>query len=244
MFVKSMEITVVLPAYNEAVTIEKCVNFVKKILAKKSYEIIIAEDGSSDGTREIAQKIAKRDKKIRLISSRKKLGRGLALKNAFKIAKGDVFCYIDADIATDMEYLPKLLKYVKDYDVVLGSRYLPDSVVERPFLRSLFSKSYNFFVRYIIGCRISDTQIGFKAFSKEFVQKEIMKINEKTWAWDTIVVVDACKKGYRIKEFPVKWKETRNKRTPLLRLLRDMKIHGRVLCKLFLKWNLGFDIEL
>jgi glycosyltransferase involved in cell wall biosynthesis len=237
-------ITVVLPAYNEARRIKKCVAAVKHSLEKNNYEIIIAEDGSTDGTDKIAAAIVKRDKKIRLITHHEKLGRGLALKNAFKIAKGNTICYIDSDLATDMKYMQDLIAYAKKFDVVLGSRYMPSSVVRRPILRSLFSKFYNFFVHYVIGCDVRDTQIGFKAFSRKFVEKEIMKINEKTWAWDTIVMVNACKKGYKIKEFPIVWNEKRSKKTSISRLLSDIRIHGTVLLKLFLKWNLEFDIRL
>ena len=130
-------ITVVLPAYNEARRIKKCVAAVKHSLAKNNYEIIIAEDGSTDGTDKIAAIIAKRDKKIRLITHREKLGRGLALKNAFKIANGNIICYIDSDLATDMKYMPGLIAYAKKFDVVLGSRYMPSSVVTQLSLKVL-----------------------------------------------------------------------------------------------------------
>lgn len=237
-------ITVVLPAHNEAARLEKCVKEVKNFLKRKDYEIIIAEDGSKDGTDRIAAGISGRDKKIRLIHSIIRLGKGLALKNAFKIARGEIVCFLDVDLATDMKYLPKLIDYAKDFDVVMGSRYMPQSVTKRPFMRSFASIVYNSFVRNVIGCKVYDTQIGFKAFSKKFIHQEIMKIREKTWAWDTIVVVNAIKKGYRVKEFPVKWIEPKGRRTNMIRLVSDTIIHGRVILKLFLKWRLGVNISL
>lgn len=129
------------------------------------------------------------------------------MKRAFKISKGDTICYLDVDLATSMRYMSELIEYSKDHDVVFGSRYMPGSVVRRPHLRESVSRIYNSLIRNVIGCQVFDVQIGFKAFSRRFVDKEIMKINEKSWAWDTIVVVEAIKKGYKVKEFPVKWKE-------------------------------------
>lgn len=236
-------ITVVLPAYNEASRLENCVRAVKRSL-KNNYEIIIAEDGSTDGTDKIATEISRKDRHIKLMQYPRKLGRGLALKKAFKNAKGNIMCYLDVDLATDMKYFPQLIDYAKNFDVVCGSRYMSGSSLQRPALRDAISRFYNSFVRYIIGCDVHDTQIGFKAFSKKFVENEIMSIDEKSWAWDTIVVVNACKKGYKVKEFPVKWIEKKGKKTSISRLLADMRIHGRVLAKLFLKWNLGLDVRL
>lgn len=237
-----MKISVVLPAHNEANRLKRCVRAVESSLRKYNYEIIIAEDGSTDGTERIAAKLA--SEKIKLINHRKKLGRGSALKNAFRIATGNIICYLDVDLATDAKYLPKLINYAKKFDVAFGSRYMRGSSVRRPIVRNFVSRFYNSFVRVIIGCDVHDTQIGFKAFSKKFVDKEIMNIDEKSWAWDTVVIVNACKKNYSVKEFPVKWVETKNKRTSATRLLSDVKIHGRVLAKLFLRWNLGLNIRL
>ena len=240
---KEVELSLVLPAYNEAPRLESCFEEVKKALEGKNYEIIIAEDGSTDGTDKIAEKIAKMNKNVYHLHHDKKLGRGLALKKAFSLCKGKILAYIDVDMATDVKHLNELIQLAKENDVVTGSRYLPESNVERPILREFSSRVYNFLIRKLLGCRIFDSQCGFKAFSRKFFLREIKKINEKTWAWDTIVMVEAIKKGYKVKEFPVEWREKKELHTNVKRLIKDFMIHGRVLFKLFLRWKVGVKIE-
>lgn len=242
--VGKIELSLVLPAYNEAPRLEKCVEAVKRFLKGKKYEIIIAEDGSTDGTDKIAEKIAKTNKNIYHIHNDKKLGRGLALKNAFSLCKGKILAYLDVDMATDINHLKELIKFAKENDVVTGSRYLPGSLTERPILREFFSKVYNFLIRKLLGCKIFDSQCGFKAFSRKFFEEEIKNIYEKTWAWDTIVMVEAVKKGYKVKEFPVKWVEKKEFKTNVKRLIKDFIIHGKVIFKLFLKWRVGLNVKL
>ena len=229
-------LSLILPAYNEAQRLEHCVDEVKRVLDNKTdYEIIIAEDGSKDGTNKIAANLAKKHKNITHIHSDKKLGRGLALKGAFRTAKGDILAYIDVDLAVSAEYLPCLITYAKEYDVVTGSRYIKGADVKRPFLRKFFSQGYDFIIRILFGCKVYDFQCGFKAFSKRFVENVAIKIDEKTWAWDTVALVLASKKGYRIKDFPVKWCEQKGVRhsTNIKRMISDIKIHGGVITKLF-----------
>ncbi|MEM5814622.1 MAG: glycosyltransferase [Candidatus Aenigmatarchaeota archaeon] len=237
--------SLVLPAHNEAPRLE---NSVKKIIAalkEVDYEIIIAEDGSTDGTYDIAKRLEKANKRIRVIHAEEKLGRGKALKRAFSISKGDSVGYIDVDLATDLKYLPQLIEYSKKYDMVTGSRYTPGAKTERPLLRKFFSTCYNIIIRIFLGCKIYDSQCGFKAFSRRFVEKEIANIKENTWAWDTVVLVEGIKKGYSFKEFPVEWTEMKEKAhsASFKRIYSDVKKHGLVLLKLFAKWRLGMKVE-
>lgn len=238
--------SIILPAYNEAGNLENCANAAREALKDYNYEIIIAEDGSTDGTDKIAEKLAKVNKRIRFLHNNKKLGRGLALKNAFKIARGKKIGYIDVDMATDMKHLKELIEYSNDYDVVTGSRYLKISKTKRPLLRDAVSRVYNFLIRFLLGCKIYDSQCGFKAFSRRFVENEIFNIKEKSWAWDTAVLITAAKKGYKIKEFPVDWIEKKGRKhsASFGRIQKDIKIHGSMLIKLFMKYRLGMNIEI
>lgn len=238
--------SLILPAHNESANLEKCVYTVQSILDGQNYEIIIAEDGSVDGTDKIAERLAKENNRIRFLHDNKKLGRGLALKKACKISRGERIGYIDVDMATDIMHLKELIEYSRQYDVVTGSRYMESSETKRPFLREIVSRSYNFLVRFMLDCEIYDSQCGFKAFSKKFVNDEILNIEEKTWAWDTIVLVNAIKKGYKFKEFAVEWEEKKDSKhsASLKRIYKDIKIHGYVLIKLFKKYRLGLDTRL
>ncbi|MBM4400838.1 MAG: glycosyltransferase, partial [Crenarchaeota archaeon] len=135
----SVEVSVVFPAYNEADALETAVEKVTKALDEfaRSYEIIIAEDGSTDGTDKLAAALAEKYPFVKHIHGEKRLGRGTALKNAFKQSNGEVLVYMDLDLATDLKHLKSLVCAVEfeGYDFATGSRMLPQSDVERSSTR-------------------------------------------------------------------------------------------------------------
>ena len=124
-----MKVSIVLPAYNEAKRPE---NSIKKVLSAAKdigydFEIIIAEDGSTDGTDKIASELAKRYNVVRHIHSDERLGRGRALKNAFKEANGDVLVYMDVDLSTDLTHLKELV----DSIVIEGNEFLSEGHIKK-----------------------------------------------------------------------------------------------------------------
>jgi hypothetical protein len=208
---EKVEISLVLPAHNEAGRIEEVVRQTKKALREisSSFEIIIAEDGSTDGTDEIAKKIEAMDSSVRCIHSEERLGRGKALKRAFKIAKGEILAYMDVDLSTDMKYLKHLIEAIKDenYDFATGSRMLEGSEVKRGFKRNMMSRVFNFLVRKVLKSKIRDHQCGFKSFCSSSLMSVIDDIEDNHWFWDTEMLVRAQRKGYKVKEFPVRWED-------------------------------------
>ncbi len=206
------EFSIVLPAHNEAPRLEKAVAAVKQALGKNyDYELIIAEDGSSDGTFELAKKIASKNGNVRVLHSDEKLGRGRALSRAFAQAKGKFVAYMDVDLATEMRHCRELLDRVKrGADVVTGSRYLSESRARRSSKRLFFSGFYNFFVRLLLGSRLHDHQCGFKAFRKSVALELCRGAKSKKWFWDTEVLVLAQKRGLKVEEFPIGWMEQRS----------------------------------
>ncbi|MEM3730614.1 MAG: glycosyltransferase [Candidatus Bathyarchaeia archaeon] len=233
-------LVVTIPACNEAKFLEKAVSTLLRETSalEKDYVIVIAEDGSVDGTDAIAQRLAKENPRIIHIHSDKKLGRGLALKNAWKKVRGDAYLYVDCDLATDMKYYPQLIAAIKNgYDLVTGSRYINGARVRRPGLRHFVSKAYNLLIRTTFKTRVYDHQIGFKAFSDKLVRELLDVCESKDWFWDTEIIVRAVHGGYKCLEFPVKWEEKRGSRTPLKRLVKDIYIHGKGLLKLGISLN-------
>ena len=203
-----MELSVVLPAYNEADKLESAVERTAEELKKitPSFEILIAEDGSTDGTDEIASALAKKYDYIKHLHSEERLGRGRALTRAFKSANGEIFVYLDVDLATDMTYLKQLTGAVqKGYDISTGSRMLPESMVKRSFRRGMASKGFNFLTKLFLRSKIHDHQCGFKAFRRDVLLSLIDQVKDQHWFWDTEILVRAQRQGYRIKEFPVRW---------------------------------------
>ena len=172
------------------------------------FEIIIAEDGSTDGTDRIASSLARTVRLCVHLHSDERQGRGKALNRAFKAASGEVLCYIDVDLATDMKYLEKLIRAVSmdGYDFATGSRMMPESDAKRPFKREFASRGYNFLVRLFLHSKLYDHQCGFKAFRREALFELLDEIENQHWFWDTEVLVRAQQKGYRVMEFPVYWR--------------------------------------
>jgi len=213
---KKVEFSVVLPAHNEAGRVEEAVKETKRALEEflrsGAFEIIIAEDGSTDGTAEIARRIAALVPAVTHLHSDARLGRGTALNRAFKHAKGEVLAYLDADLSTEMSHLKPLLWAVKKeggegYDFATGSRMLKNSEVKRSFKRAAMTRVFNFLVRRILNSKIRDHQCGFKSFRRDALVSLLDEIKDNHWFWDTELLVRAQRRGYKIKEIPVRWED-------------------------------------
>jgi glycosyltransferase involved in cell wall biosynthesis len=230
-------VSVIIPAYNEKSKIKHAIETARCTIrdANLEGEIIIAEDGSNDGTREIVAQMANLDSRIILISSDQRLGRGRALNRAIKASNGNIVCYIDADLATDMAHLPELIDAVmnKGFDFATGSRCIQKSEARRNKKRFLASRVYNGMVRLILGSEVYDHQCGFKAFDRNRVISLLDEVKDNNWFWDTEILVRGQKHGYRIKEIPVKWKESDSTK---VNILKDANEMGRQIFGLW--WDL------
>ena len=216
-----VEVSVVFPAYNEVDYLDSAVQKTTRTLKEftSSYEIIIAEDGSSDGTAERSEELVQKYPYVRHIHREKRLGRGAALKNAFKQSYGKVVVYMDLDLATNLRALKPLVEAinVESYDFSTGSRMLPQSKVERSLRRSISSKTYNFLVRRMLGSKLRDHQCGFKAFKRDPVLQLLDEVDATHWFWDTEIVVRAQRHGFKVKEIPVEWQSGKGTKVNLLK---------------------------
>ena len=235
-----MKVSVVLPAHNEADALEPAVSEITKVLDEygEAYEIVIAEDGSTDGTDKKADELSERLPTVWHLHAEKRLGRGKALKNAFRQSNGEILVYMDVDLATDVKQLKELINSVdrEGYDFATGSRLLPESNVERSGTRNIASKTYNFMVRTVLGSKVKDHQCGFKAFRREPLMQLLDEVEAVHWFWDTELLVRAYHGGYRIKEIPVLWKSGRETK---VRLLHDSWHMGWQILALW--WHLKFQ---
>lgn len=203
------EVSVIIPVFNDRASLELAVPKSLDILSRitNSFELIVAEDGSSDGSSDYIRQVQVRDPRIRLLHSDERQGRGKALSRAIREAKGTIVCYYDVDLATDMQHLPELINAIrKGADISTGSRLLPESDIERTEGREIASRGYNFLVRVMLGSMIFDHQCGFKAFNKERIVPILSLVQSNHWFWDTELLVRAQKEGYIVKEFPVRWR--------------------------------------
>lgn len=223
---KNIEVSIIIPVYNGNQQLKKATEKTLANLKKidRNSEIIIAEDGSTDGTYEYASKLTSENSNIRLIHMDQRQGRGQALKRAIRAAKGEVICYIDVDLATDMDYLPLLIDAVLNdgYDFATGSRLLPQSDARRSPTRLVASKSFNWAVRVLLGSQLYDHQCGFKAFKRASVLPLLDEVKDIHWFWDTEILVRGQRHGYEIKEIPVRWNESDSTKVNILKDSKDM----------------------
>jgi len=230
---------VTLPARNEETRLVSAVQRVDGMLQQLGhpYTLLIAEDGSTDNTFKVAKGLVQTYPNLKLIHSDSKLGRGRALRNAWKSTLADVYVFMDADLATDLRFLPKIVSRMQSegLDFVTGSRYSPGSSLRRPLLRKMFSLAYNAIVQVLFRTDISDHQCGFKAFSRRAVMTVLPLTQENGWAWDTEVIVYLKSLGWKMAEMPVSWKEMKSKRTPIKRLVMDISEQGPALVRILVR---------
>ena len=217
------EISVLLPAYNEALQIEKCVREVDHAVSSfsDSYEIIVAEDGSTDGTDCIVSGLLNSIPNLSFQHSPVRLGKGKAIKNAVDSAKGEVIVFMDVDLATSLDCLPQVIRQVEEHGgMVIGSRHVAGSRVQRRASRTLFSLAYNLLVRVLFLDSIHDHQCGFKAMRHE-VAEALGDIKSNGFFFDTEMILRCKKSGFPIMEVGVEWSENRRRSTSKVRLFQD-----------------------
>jgi glycosyltransferase involved in cell wall biosynthesis len=228
---------VTLPVRNEAERLATAVERVDGVLQDLGhpYTLLIAEDGSTDDTFGVARKLAIAYPNLKVLHHQAKLGRGRALRNAWMSTPADVYVFMDADLATDLRFLPQLVTRMQKegLDFVTGSRYSEGSKLRRPILRKMVSLAYNRLVQFVYRTEVSDHQCGFKAFSQRAVKNLLPLTRENGWAWDTEIIIYLKRLGWNMAELPVAWKEMKGRRTPLRRLFYDTYEHACALVRIF-----------
>lgn len=221
-------IVVTVPACNESKNLRKCVEMLLKETSRlgEDFRIVIAEDGSTDGTDIIAQELERMYTQVTHLHSPQKLGKGLALKRAFNKVEGDIYAFIDCDLSTNMKFFPQLINSIKEgNDLAFGSRYMDGAEASRTFLRDVSSRVYNKLIRMLFKDNVLDHQIGFKAFSNRLIKDILNECNSTGWFWDTEILIRSIYNNYKIIEFPVEWKEKKNNRGSL-KMVTDVAIQN------------------
>ena len=200
-------VSVVLPVYNAATQLPMAVEQTLRTMSDTDVEVIIAEDGCTDATPEVAASLAATDDRVVHLHSDQRLGRGAALDRAFTTARGRTLAYLDVDLATDMAHLPELIAAVAEgrADVAVGSRYATGAEVARPPRRAVPSRVYNWLVRRGTGSHLADHQCGFKAIDATVYAQLRERITDRHWFYDTELVVQAQRAGFHVTELPVRW---------------------------------------
>jgi len=223
------DISVVIPAYNEERAIATAIRRVADYFSRlgKSFEIIVVDDGSSDRTSSLVREEMKNYPMLRLLRNDTNGGKGLAVKRGALAADGEWILFLDADLSTQPEEFEKLEPAMRDHDVIIGSRALPDSQITRhqTFLREFGGRFFNKIVQWYMGIPFHDTQCGFKCFNRR-TRVLFEKQTLHGWAFDVELLFLAQKMGFRIAEVPIVWTNdpTSTVRSKdVMRVLRDLR---------------------
>ena len=225
-----MNLTITIPVYNEEPIIvkntEKLVRFLK---AKKiTHELILCNNGSTDNTLKLAKKLEKKHKNIRVISISQK-GVGTVFKKAVKMSKHNNIISVDMDLSTDLEFIPKALKLLQDYDIVVGSKKMGKQ--ERSFFRTIPSTVFIFLVKLFLNLPYRDYSMAAKAYKREAIIKHIGRVDYGTsYVIDLIYFAKKDKK--RILEIPVM---CHDKRKSKFNIINESIYRFKNLVKIFLK---------
>lgn len=222
-------VLVTVPVYNEERFIEPCVRGLRRALSTTDWDwrIAIAEDGSTDRTKEVLDALRKEFSDLIVTTNAAKLGRGLALRRLWRERSEDVFVFVDADMASGTDALLSVAAAAVDGSpVVTGSRYVRGATVHRPPVRSLVSLGYNWLSRRLFREPIRDHQCGLKAFRREALESLLPLTKEDSWFWDTEILVLAARSGFGVEELPISWTEPKTDRTKWGRLAEDVYLHG------------------
>jgi len=214
-------LSIIIPTYNEEKRLPGTLDFIQAFLRKQLYEaeIIISDDGSTDRTVQIAREKLKKTIHQVLVAPKNR-GKGDAVKRGMLAANGKFLLMTDADLSTPIEEVRRFLKYLESGDqIVIGSRALEDSRVEihQGFHRELMGRIYNKIARLFSFRGIEDSQCGFKCFRADVAKKLFSLQQIRGFSFDAEIIFLAQKKGYKIREEPVIWRNSAQSRVKLIK---------------------------
>jgi dolichyl-phosphate beta-glucosyltransferase len=203
-------LSLIIPAYNEESRIASTLGEVDAFLGGlgKPCEVIVVDDGSSDGTLEIAQAKDGEGSRIRVVTYQPNRGKGYAVRKGVYAARGEYIAFSDADLSAPIDQLAKLFHALEQgCDIAIGSRAVKGAEipVHQPFYREVGGKALNRIIQLLAVPRIRDTQCGFKLFKGSIAREIFSKCFLEGWGFDVEVLYLAQKLGYTVAEVPVKW---------------------------------------
>lgn len=217
-------LSLILPIHNEETNLKKNFDLIYKEAKKLgNFEIILAEDGSTDNSLTVCREKSKMPH-VRLMTSKHRLGRGKAIKKAITVANGEIIGYIDIDLAVPVKYLDIAVTSVKHGVLfVTGSRYIKGSKIRRSPARLFASMSYNWLIAILFGSKVKDHQCGFKFWSSDFIKEEIKKTKDNHWFFDSELIILSQRDNIKILEIPIEWKEQPKSNVTLIDILYFLK---------------------
>jgi dolichyl-phosphate beta-glucosyltransferase len=223
-------LSVVIPAFNEEQRLPRTIEQIERYLAGRqdSYELILVDDGSTDGTRLVMDAAAARNQRVRLEALPANRGKGRALAAGVAIASGAQVLVTDADLSTPIEELGKLEAALKaGAGVAIASRAIKGSRIEipQPIYRVAMGKVFNLIVQIVLLPGIWDTQCGFKLFRADVAHPVFAGLTTDGFGYDPEVLYLAKRRGVKIVEVPVVWRHSAPTKVMPIRSSLDMFKH-------------------
>ena len=210
---QSPELSIVIPCYNEEERLPRTIEQIERYLEGKdlSYELILVDDGSTDGTRQIQEAAAERNPSVRVEALPRNRGKGRALAEGVAVSTGAQILVTDADLSTPIEEIEKLRVALRGgAGVAIGSRSVRGSRVEisQPAYRVLMGKVFNLLVQAVLLPGIWDTQCGFKLFRADVAHEVFAGLTTDGFGYDPEVLYLAKRRGVKIAEVPIVWRNS------------------------------------
>ena len=230
-------VSVVLPAYNEEAGIGAAMSGVRAYFESRAagLEIIVSDDGSTDGTRAEVEARCKQDPCVKLVSSEQNRGKGHAVRQGVLATSGDIVLFLDVDMSTPIEMMDRVWPQLADgAQVVVGARRIEGAQIEvhQPAVREALGDIFRRTTRWLLDVPVSDITCGFKAFDGAVARRLFSTLEIDDWSFDLELLVAASQADLRIRQIPVVW---RDDPTTKVRLHRDVPLAAigivRVFCK-------------
>jgi dolichyl-phosphate beta-glucosyltransferase len=211
---RPVKLSIVIPAYNEARRLPATLQAVSAYLAGRpdlDPELIVVDDGSTDGTVETLRQLPDNGVPPRILGFAGNRGKGAAVREGMLAASGDFVLFMDADNSTRVNEVEKLLEAAgPEHPVVIGSRYVaPGSIkIRQPWYRVAISRAGNRVIQLLLLPGIQDTQCGFKLFSGDAARELAGSLTMDGFSFDMELLAIAKRRGYPITEVPVNWYDT------------------------------------
>ena len=201
-------VDITIPVYNEEQDLPVCISRLTAFLhanLERPWRVTIADNASSDGTREVAEFLCEEHPAVSYLYLPQK-GRGRALRTAWLSSDASIVSYMDVDLSTDLTHFPELLDALDSgFDVAVGSRLSRESRVTRGIKREFISRCYNLLIKGMFFTPFPDAQCGFKALTRQAAHAIVPLVENNNWFFDTELLIIAARNRYRIKSVPVKW---------------------------------------
>ncbi len=199
---RQQKLSVFFPMYNEKQNISHVLNRAQEViptLGFADYEILVIDDGSSDGCDQVVKSYAEHNQHIHLIQHPCNLGYGAALDTGFTQATGDYVFYTDSDLPVDLQDIARVIPLLENADVVVGYRIKRHETVRR----AIYSRIYNILMRLLFGVHVRDVNFSFKLVSRSVLQK--IRLSARTVFIDGQLLAESIRHGFRIVEIPVEY---------------------------------------